>query len=103
PIHQRLPSITERPQRSADVDSAWRSGVGRQDPAPDSGRVWAPHRPGPILAAATVAGVAVPAHRHTHHHEACRSTGKHPPPVAKTVRAAQDSLLLSNQERWGIT
>ncbi len=32
--------------------------------------------------------------------EACRSTGKHPPPAAKTVRAAQDSLLLSNQERF---
>ncbi len=35
---------------------------------------------------------------HTHH-EACRSTGKHPPAAANTVRAAQDSLLLTNQER----
>ena len=43
-------------------------------------------------------GAAVPAHRHAHH-EACRSTGKHPPPAANTVRAAQDSLLLTNQER----
>jgi len=32
-------------------------------------------------------------------HEACRSTGQHPPPATNTVRAAQDSLLLSNQER----
>jgi IS605 OrfB family transposase len=31
--------------------------------------------------------------------EACRSIGKHPPPAAKTVRAAQDSLLQSNEER----
>ena len=28
--------------------------------------------------------------------EACRSTAKHPPPAANTVRAAQDSLLLTN-------
>ena len=33
-----------------------------------------------------------------------RSTGQHPPPAAKTVRAAQDSLLLTNQERFrGLT
>jgi hypothetical protein len=31
--------------------------------------------------------------------EACRSTGEHPPPAANTVRAARDSLLLTNQER----
>ena len=43
-------------------------------------------------------GAAAPAHRHAHH-EASRSTGKHPPPAANTVRAAQDSLLLTNQER----
>jgi hypothetical protein len=81
------------------VASVWRSGDGRQDPAPDSGRVWALHRPRPIITAATVAGTAVPAHRHTHH-EVCRPTGKHPPPAANTVRAAQDSLLISNQERF---
>jgi hypothetical protein len=44
-----------------------------------------------------MAGTAVPAHRHTHH-EACRSTGQHPPTAANTVRAAQDSLLLTNLE-----
>ena len=44
-------------------------------------------------------GAVVPAHRHAHNDdEACRSTGQHPPPAANTVRAAQDSLLLSNQE-----
>jgi hypothetical protein len=32
-------------------------------------------------------------------HEACRSTGQHPPPAANTVRAAQDTVLLSNQGR----
>jgi hypothetical protein len=32
----------------------------------------------------------------TRPHEAGRSTGKHPPAAAKTVRAAQESLLLSN-------
>ena len=46
-----------------------------------------------------MAGTAVPAHRHAHH-EACRSTGEHPPAAANTVRAAQDSLLLTNQERF---
>ena len=82
----------------ADVASDWRSGDGRQDPAPDSGPLRAHHRPGPTVTAATVAGATVPAHRHTHH-EISRFTGKHPPPVAKTVRAAQDTLLLTNQER----
>jgi N-formylglutamate amidohydrolase len=48
-----------------------------------------------------VAGAAVPAHRHTHH-EACRSTGEHPPAAANTVRAVQDSLLRTNQERFAI-
>jgi hypothetical protein len=67
PINPRSPSIMGRGPRSVDVASAWRSGVGRQDPAPDSGRVWAHHRPGPI------------------------STGQHPPPAANTVRAAQDT------------
>ena len=33
------------------------------------------------------------------HLKACRSTGQHPPPAANTVRAVQDSLLLTNQER----
>jgi hypothetical protein len=34
----------------------------------------------------TMAGKAVPAHRHAH--DACRSTGEHPPPAVNTVRAA---------------
>jgi IS605 OrfB family transposase len=34
-----------------------------------------------------------------HDDGACRSPGQHPPPAANTVRAAQDSLLLRNQER----
>lgn len=38
--------------------------------------------------------VAVPAHRQAN--EACRSAGEHPPPAANTVRAAQDSLLISH-------
>jgi hypothetical protein len=84
--------------RSADVASDWRSGDGRQDPAPDSGPLGAHHRPGPTVTAAMVAGATVPAHRHTCH-EVSRFTGKHPPPAANTVRAAQDTLLLTNQER----
>ena len=81
------------------VASVWPSGVGRQDPATDSGPLRAHHRPGPITSRAPHHdGAAVPAHRHAHL-EACRSTGQHPPPAANTVRAAQDSLLLSNQER----
>jgi hypothetical protein len=43
-------------------------------------------------------GAAVPAHPHPH--DACGSTGRHPPPAVNTVRAAQDSLLLTNQERF---
>ena len=39
-----------------------------------------------------------PTDTHTHH-EVSRFTGKHPPPAANTVRAAQDTLLLANQER----
>jgi hypothetical protein len=35
-----------------------------------------------------------------HDHEARRSTRQHPPPAANTVRAAQDSLPLTNQERF---
>jgi hypothetical protein len=90
--------MTARRPRSADVASDWRSGDGRQNPATDRGPLRAHHRPGPIATAATVAGTAVPAHPHAHHH-ACRSTGQHPPPAANTVRAAQDKLLLTNQER----
>ena len=91
-------TMPRRP-RSADVASDWRSGGGRQDPAADSGPLWAHHRPGPNISRAPHNdGAAVPAHRHAHH-EASRSTGKHPPPAANTVRAAQDSLLLTNQER----
>ena len=85
-----------RRSRSADVVLAWRSGDGRQGPAADSGPLRAHHRPGLTISRAPHHdGAAVPAHRHAHH-EACRSPGKHPPPAANTVRAAQDSLLLSN-------
>ena len=107
PYNNRLPTrppsppITGRRPRSADVASAWRSGGGRRDPAPDSGRVWALRRPDlTISRVPRHDGAVVPAHRHAHYdNEACRSTGQHPPPAANTVRAAQDSLLLSNQER----
>jgi hypothetical protein len=54
----------------------------------------------PISNPATVAGTAVPTHRHAH--DAHRSPGKHPPPAANTVRAAteqQNSLLLTHKER----
>jgi IS605 OrfB family transposase len=34
-----------------------------------------------------------------HPPDGCRSTRKHPPPAANTVRTAQDSLLLTHQER----
>ena len=91
----RSPAITARRPRSADVASAWRSGDGRQDPATDRGPLWALHRPGPIINRTALAGATVPAHRHAHT-EACRSTGEHPPAAANTVRAAQDSLLLTN-------
>ena len=105
PCSSRLPTrshgITPRRPRSADVASAWRSGDGRQDPAADSGPLRAHRRPGPTTSRATVAGTAVPAHRPAHH-EAYRSTGKHPPTAANTVRAAleQNPLLLTNQERY---
>jgi hypothetical protein len=56
------------------------------------------HRPGVIIDRAPHAGAAVPAHRRTHR-ETCRSTGKHPPPAANTVRAAQDTLLITDEER----
>jgi hypothetical protein len=89
-----------RRPRSADVDSASRSGVDRQDPAPNSGCVRALHRPDLTSRRAPHDGAVVLAHRHAHHDdEACRSTREHPPSAANTVRAAQDSLLLTNQER----
>jgi hypothetical protein len=47
PTRPMSPHITGQRPRSADVASDWRSGDGRQDPAPDSGRVRAHHRPGP--------------------------------------------------------
>src|ERR1700737_4910732 len=97
-LPNRSPHITPRRPRSVDVASDWRSGDGWQDPATDSGRLWAHHRPGLTISRAPHHdGAAVPAHRHVHQHEACRSTGKHPPPAANTVRAAQDTLLLTNQ------
>ena len=53
PFNNRLPTrspgITPQRPRSADVDSDWPLGDGRQDPAADSGRVRAQHRPGPII------------------------------------------------------
>ncbi|SIJ00867.1 Uncharacterised protein [Mycobacteroides abscessus subsp. abscessus] len=39
-------------------------------------------------------GAVVPAHPHAI--KVCGSTGQHPPPAANTVRAAQDSLLITN-------
>ena len=106
PCNNRLPTrplspcTTVRRPRSADVDLDWRSGVGRQDPAPNSGCVRALHRPDLTSHRAPHDGAAVLAHRHAHHDdEACRSTREHPPSAANTVRAAQDSLLLTNQER----
>ena len=92
------PGTMARRPRSGDVASDWRSGGGRQDPAPDSGPLRSRHRPGPNISRAHNGGAAAPAHRHAHH-EASRSTGKHPPPAANTVRAAQDSLLLTNTSR----
>ncbi len=71
-------------------------------PAPDSGPLRAHHRPGPITTRAPHAGAVVPTHRHTHL-EVWRSTGQHPPAATNTVRPAQDSLLLSNQERSVLT
>src|SRR4030088_369230 len=106
PCHNRLPtrplspSITVRRLRSADVDSANRSGVDRQDPRPNSGCVRALHRPDLTSRRAPHDSAVVLAHRRAHNDdEACRSTREHPPPAANTVRAAQDSLLLTNQER----
>jgi hypothetical protein len=50
-----------------------------------------------------VAGTAVPAHRHAHT-EACRSTGKHPPAAAKTVRAAHRAdLTFCSLNRNGVS
>ena len=76
-----------------------RTGLGHLPLAGD-GPLRAHHRPGPTTSPARLAGTAVPAHRPAHH-EADRSTGKHPPTAANTVRAApeQNSLLLTNQER----
>src|SRR4029077_4526931 len=99
PIRPPSPAITARRPPSGDVASVWRSGDGRQDPAADSGPLRALHRPGPTVTRGPHPGGVVPAHRHTHH-EACRSTGEHAPTAANTVRAAQDSLLLTNQERF---
>jgi hypothetical protein len=75
--------------------------IRRRPAGPRTGQRTAAGAPRPRLTVprATVAGAAVPVHRHAH--EAYRSTGQHPPPAANTVRAAaeQDSLLLTNQER----
>ena len=60
----------------------------------DRGPLRAHHRPGPTATRTTMAGTAAPAHRRAP--EVHRSTGKHPPAAATTVRAAQDSLLLTN-------
>jgi hypothetical protein len=59
------------------------------------------HRPDLTSHRAPHDGAVVLAHRHAHHDdEACRSTREHPPSAANTVRAAQDPLLLTNQERF---
>jgi hypothetical protein len=101
PIRPLSPCITVPQPRSADVDSASRSGVGRQDPAPNSGCVRALHRSDLTSRRAPHDGAAVLAHRHAHNDDkAYRSTREHPPPAANTVRAAQDSPLLTNQERF---
>jgi hypothetical protein len=63
----------------------------------DRGRVRALHRPDLTTHRAHTVMRSAPAHRHAHNDdEACRSTGQHPPPAANTVRAAQDSLLITN-------
>jgi hypothetical protein len=63
--------------------------------------VWAHHRPDlTINRAPHHDGAVVPADGHADNDdEACRSTRQHPPPAANTVRAAQDLLLLTGQER----
>ena len=66
----------------------------------DRGRVRALHRPDLTTRRVHTVMRSAPTHRHAHHDdEACRSVGQHPPPAANTVRAAQDSLLITNQER----
>ena len=66
-LPNRSPGIMPRRPRSGDVASVWPSGVGRQDPAPDSGPPRALHRPGPITSRTPHHdGAAVPAHRHAH-------------------------------------
>jgi hypothetical protein len=76
PIAPLSPGITLRRRRSADAVSAWRSGVGRKDPAPDSGPLRVLHRPGPMtIREPHHDGAVVPAHPHTP--QVCGSTGKH--------------------------
>jgi hypothetical protein len=106
PLQQQTSDLATVTPHHGAAAAIGRRGLGlairrRQDPAPDSGRVRAPHRLDPsINRAPHHDGAVVPAHRHAHHDdEACRSTGQHPPPAANTVRTAQDTLLLSNQER----
>ena len=71
--------------------------IRRRPAGPRTGQrtVRAHHRLAPSTGT-MVAGTAVPAHRHAHH-EAYRSTGQHPPAAVNTVRAAQDSILVTNR------
>src|SRR5271156_2400342 len=105
-----------RRARSADVMSHWRSGDGRQDPAVDwghaprerdphplagDGPLRAHHRPGPVVARATVAGTAVPVHRHARTRRAGPPENTRPPrPRPFGPQTEQSSLPLTDQERW---
>ena len=51
-LANRSPGTMARRPRSGDVASHWRSGGGRQDPAPDSGPLRSGHLPGPNISRA---------------------------------------------------
>ena len=87
PVTRHMP----RRPRSADVALDWRSGGGRQDPAADSGPLWARHRPGPNISRAPHHdGAAVPA--------TDTPTTKHPGPPENTTTSSQHC-----QGRTGLT
>jgi hypothetical protein len=59
------------------------------------------HRPDLTGHRAPHGSAKVLAHRHAHNDdETCRPTREHPPLAANTFRAAQDSLLLTIEERY---
>jgi hypothetical protein len=103
PLHQQTSDPVTRHHAAA--TAIGRRGLGlaiRRRPAgPRNGQRTAAGTPParPDHHPATWVGTAVPAHRRAH--DAGRSTGKHSPPAASTVRAApeQDSLLLTRKER----